>query len=261
MTLEGEGFDETHLRGLRRGRARAPRESGQAMAQAPGGSAEQAAANAAASAQSALGLAGALQGSPSNTNTAAPAVSPSSAPAVSPSSAPAASPSTAPAASPSAAPAVVPSTAGSVSQSNTVIAGSVAANGNSTSQTANQNAGGWWLRNADGRSDRRQRAVGGQFRRRCSAWRSQQEHRRPRVEPWQQRLGLAGEHRARGLARGQPQQDRADGEPVAGRRSGIGVPADRWSGRGEQAVRRLRSRRKAARGEEHEHQRSDLQLR
>ncbi len=116
--------------------------AGQAMAQAPGGSAEQALANAAGSAQSAQGLAGALQGSPSNTNTAAPAVSPSTAPATSPSTAPATSPSTAPAASPSAAPAASPSTAGSVSQSNTVIGGSVAANGNSTTQTANQNQAG-----------------------------------------------------------------------------------------------------------------------
>ncbi len=84
--------------------------AGQAMAQDPGGSAEQAAANAAASAQSALGLANALQSKPSNTNTAVPVLSPGK--------------------------------AGSVSQSNTVIAGSVAANGNSTTQTASQTQAG-----------------------------------------------------------------------------------------------------------------------
>ena len=103
--------------------------TGQAMAQDPGGSAEQAAANAAASAQSALGLAGALQGNPSNATTAAPVPSSSTTPA------PVTSSTTA-------APLPTPVKTGSVSQSNTVIGGSVAANGNSTSQTANQTQGG-----------------------------------------------------------------------------------------------------------------------
>ena len=80
--------------------------AGQASASDPGGSAEQAAAQAAASGQAALALAGALQGNPSNDNIAVRVLSPGD--------------------------------AGSVSQSNTVIAGSVAANGNSTAQTANQ---------------------------------------------------------------------------------------------------------------------------
>jgi hypothetical protein len=80
--------------------------AGQASASDPGSSAEQAAAQAAASGQAALALAGALQGNPSNDNIAVRVLSPGD--------------------------------AGSVSQSNTVIAGSVAANGNSTAQTANQ---------------------------------------------------------------------------------------------------------------------------
>ena len=102
--------------------------AGQAMAQDPGGSAEQAAANAAASAQSALGLAGALQSNPSNATTVAPVPSSSTAAPVTNST--------------TAAPLPTPVKTGSVSQSNTVIGGSVAANGNSTSQTANQTQGG-----------------------------------------------------------------------------------------------------------------------
>ena len=84
--------------------------AGQASASDPGISAEQAAAQAAASAQSALALAGGLQSNPTNTNTAVKVLSPGD--------------------------------AGSVSQSNTVIAGSVAANGNSTNQTASQTQAG-----------------------------------------------------------------------------------------------------------------------
>jgi hypothetical protein len=89
--------------------------AGQAAASDPGGSAEQAAANAASAqaalaAQSALSLAGALQSDPSNANTAVRVISPGN--------------------------------AGSVSQSNTVVAGSVAANGNSTTQSATQSQAG-----------------------------------------------------------------------------------------------------------------------
>ena len=85
--------------------------AGQASASDPGISAEQAAAQAAASGQAALAMAGGLQSNPTNTNTAIKVLSPGD--------------------------------AGSVSQSNTVIAGSVAANGNSTNQTATQaQAGG-----------------------------------------------------------------------------------------------------------------------
>ena len=84
--------------------------AGQASASDPGSSAEQAAAQAAASAQSALALAGGLQSNPTNSNTAIKVLSPGD--------------------------------AGSVSQSNTVIAGSVAANGNSTNQTASQTQAG-----------------------------------------------------------------------------------------------------------------------
>ncbi|MDQ3162680.1 MAG: hypothetical protein M3Q92_07585 [Actinomycetota bacterium] len=84
--------------------------AGQASANDGGGSAEQAAAQAAASAQSALALAGALQAGPANANTAAKVLSPGD--------------------------------AGSVTQSNTVIAGSVAANGNSTNQTTSQTQSG-----------------------------------------------------------------------------------------------------------------------
>lgn len=84
--------------------------AGQASASDPGISAEQTAAQAAASAQSALALAGGLQSNPTNTNTAIKVLSPGD--------------------------------AGSVSQSNTVIAGSVAANGNSTNQTASQTQAG-----------------------------------------------------------------------------------------------------------------------
>jgi hypothetical protein len=84
--------------------------AGQASASDPGSSAEQAAAQAAASGQAALALAGGQQSNPSNTNTAVKVLSPGD--------------------------------TGSVSQSNTVIAGSVAANGNSTDQTANQTQAG-----------------------------------------------------------------------------------------------------------------------
>jgi hypothetical protein len=84
--------------------------AGQASASDPGISAEQAAAQAAASAQAALALAGGLQSNPTNSNTAIQVLSPGD--------------------------------AGSVSQSNTVIAGSVAANGNSTNQTASQTQAG-----------------------------------------------------------------------------------------------------------------------
>jgi hypothetical protein len=84
--------------------------AGQASASDPGISAEQAAAQAAASGQAALALAGGLQSNPTNSNTAINVLSPGN--------------------------------AGSVSQSNTVIAGSVAANGNSTNQTATQTQAG-----------------------------------------------------------------------------------------------------------------------
>lgn len=84
--------------------------AGQASASDPGSSAAQAAAQAAASAQAALALAGAQQSNPTNANTAIKVLSPGN--------------------------------AGSVSQSNTVIAGSVAANGNSTNQTASQTQAG-----------------------------------------------------------------------------------------------------------------------
>ncbi len=84
--------------------------AGQASASDPGISAEQAAAQAAASGQAALALAGGLQSNPTNSNTAIKVLSPGD--------------------------------AGSVSQSNTVIAGSVAANGNSTNQTASQTQAG-----------------------------------------------------------------------------------------------------------------------
>lgn len=84
--------------------------AGQASASDPGISADQAAAQAAASAQAAMAMAGGLQSNPTNSNTAVKVLSPSD--------------------------------AGSVSQSNTVIAGSVAANGNSTEQTASQTQAG-----------------------------------------------------------------------------------------------------------------------
>lgn len=102
--------------------------AGQASASDPPSSAADAQAQAAAAAQAAMALANG-QGQPTSTPNAAPAAAPAAAAAPAPAAAPAAA--SAPAAAPPAAP-------GSVGQSNTGLAGSVAANGNSTGQTSNQ---------------------------------------------------------------------------------------------------------------------------